>query len=237
MMLLFYIYLLISAYFTGNATSCKKEKLDEIGKVTIWQEAGYAIFFESGMAVDADGSPRAYHPDNIGLDDLQHAGKEWEGIAHDEKGPIIQGPHDPAPGYYVSQTSLEHTEKAYSDPARYINAEGIPYFVLPASLAKKANIKLGDVAVIWNRQNDWFSYAIYADTGPEGKIGEGSIALAERIGVNPNPRNGGTDANIIYIIFPGSGNGEPLSLNEIEKNGKELMNKWGGFEKAGKCLN
>ena len=39
--------------------------------------------FQTGMAIDADGSPRAYHPDNTGLDDLKHGGYpgNWWGIA------------------------------------------------------------------------------------------------------------------------------------------------------------
>ena len=33
-----------------------------------------AFFYESGMTIDADGAPNAYHPDNTGLDDLANAG-------------------------------------------------------------------------------------------------------------------------------------------------------------------
>ena len=42
-----------------------------------------AFFYESGMTIDADGAPNAYHPDNTGLDDLANAGApgRWEGLA------------------------------------------------------------------------------------------------------------------------------------------------------------
>src|SRR5215469_15706219 len=33
-----------------------------------------AFVYEAGMAVDADGAPRAYHPKDLGLDSLVHAG-------------------------------------------------------------------------------------------------------------------------------------------------------------------
>jgi hypothetical protein len=33
-----------------------------------------AFFYQSKMSIDADGAPNAYHPDNIGLDDLKNAG-------------------------------------------------------------------------------------------------------------------------------------------------------------------
>src|SRR5580704_6176725 len=78
--------------------------------IPIGQLAGSrAFFYESGMTIDADGAPNAYHPDNVGLDDLANAGTpgRWEGLAKDADGePFIQGPADPFPGYYVSATAL-----------------------------------------------------------------------------------------------------------------------------------
>ena len=40
-----------------------------------------AFFYESGMTIDADGAPNAYHPGNLGLDDLANAGApgRWKG--------------------------------------------------------------------------------------------------------------------------------------------------------------
>jgi hypothetical protein len=35
-------------------------------------DAPPVICFQSGIAIDADGCPLAYHPENIGLDDLKH---------------------------------------------------------------------------------------------------------------------------------------------------------------------
>ena len=52
--------------------------------IPIGQLAGSrAFFYESGMTIDADGAPNAYHPDNLGLDDLANAGTpgSWEGLA------------------------------------------------------------------------------------------------------------------------------------------------------------
>ena len=65
------------------------------------------------MMIDADGALRAYHPDDAsGLDRLDHAGApgNWWGIVTDDGTPggepVVQGDGDPAPGFYVSQTSL-----------------------------------------------------------------------------------------------------------------------------------
>jgi len=48
------------------------------------------------MSIDADGAPNAYHPDNIGLDDLKNAGYPntswWKNISHLCKRVIILVP-------------------------------------------------------------------------------------------------------------------------------------------------
>src|ERR1019366_5819990 len=92
-----------------------------------------AFFYESGMTIDADGAPNAYHPDNSGLDDLTNAGTpgNWEGLAKDRNGePFVQGPGDPFPGYYVSSTALADRTRPVRDPLRYVDASNIPYVVL-----------------------------------------------------------------------------------------------------------
>ena len=85
-----------------------------VGGVTISRLEGSAtFFFKSKMAIDFDGAPTAYHPQHgKGLDHLANAGHpgNWYGVVtnngrHDGT-PIIQGPTDPAPGYYVSPTAL-----------------------------------------------------------------------------------------------------------------------------------
>mgnify|MGYP001081052351 FL=1 len=58
--------------------------LTKIHKTKVWvSKNGQEICFESGMSIDADGSPKAYHPKNIGLDDLKYAGKngKWWAVA------------------------------------------------------------------------------------------------------------------------------------------------------------
>src|SRR5262245_58821807 len=103
--------------------------------VPVWQFRGrQAFLFISGMAIDADGAPNAYHPDNTGLDELANAGVpgHWNGIITDRKGhPLVQQESDPFPGYYISCTSLEDDAKKFSDPNRYVDASKIPYVALP----------------------------------------------------------------------------------------------------------
>lgn len=188
-----------------------------------------AFFYEAGMTIDADGAPNAYHPDNSGLDDLSNAGTPgaWEGLAKDPYGePYIQGPDDPFPGYYVSETALADRSKPVSDPTRYVDASRIPFIVLPGGIARQLGARPGDFAVVFNQRNGKSSYAIFGDVGPYDHLGEGSIALAENLGLRSDARNGGARRGIVYLVFPGSGNGKPRAIEEINDEGEKLLYSW-----------
>lgn len=209
------------------------------GELPIWQIPGSpAFFYETGMTIDADGAPNAYHPDNTGLDDLRNAGApgNWEGLAKDRDGePYIQGPDDPFPGYYVSETALADRSKAVDDPARYVDASKIPFIVLPGSMAREVGARPGDFAAVLNVNNGRSSYAIFGDVGPSDRIGEGSVALAENLGVRSDARNGGARRGILYLIFPGSGNGRPRTIEEINTESEILMQQWGRIHGLTRC--
>lgn len=199
-----------------------------------------AFFYESGFQIDADGAYRAYHPDNKpGLDYLANGGKpgNWWALVTDNGkpsgDPVIQSDDDPAPGYYISMTSLEDPTKDPTDPRRYVDSESINYFVLPGKLGLA---QLGDFGVVIRPKTNTYDYAIYADSGPANKLGEGSIALAAALGIPSNPKKGGVDDGIITIVFPGTTKGWPLTQVEIDCNGAALFSKWGGLEKAQQCF-
>jgi hypothetical protein len=202
----------------------------------IWQVPGSdAFFFLSGMTIDADGAPNAYHPDNIGLDDLINAGTpdHWDGIMTDGQGtPIVQGANDPYPGYYVSCTSLSDRTKAASDPNRYVDATKIPYIVLPRDVAQQGGARLGDFAYVVNLANGKSSYAIFADVGT---MGEGSVALANNLGIWSDAREGGRRGGILYLVFPDSGNRQPRPIEEIQGETEKLLQGWGGMAKLTSC--
>jgi hypothetical protein len=207
--------------------------------IPIWRQLeSFVIFYESGLSVDADGAPNTYHPDNIGLDDLANAGAPgfWEGLAQDANGdPYIQGPDDPFPGYYVSATDLVDRTKVLSDPNRYVDASKIPYIVMPTGMEKQVAAHPGDFAIVFNLQNLKSSPAIFADTGPPDSIGEGSIALAANLGLWSDARYGGTTRGILYVVFPGSGNGHPRPIEEINAEAEQLFHVWGGNEQLTLC--
>lgn len=219
--------------FTYVSTSRDGQRTRE---TPIWQLPGsQAFFFVSGMTIDADGAPNAYHPDNIGLDDLANAGspEHWDGIMTDRDGvPLIQGPDDPYPGYYVSCTSLSDRTKPFNDPTRYVDASKIPYIVLPRNVAEQGGARLGDFAVVVNMSNGKSSYAIFADVGT---FGEGSVALAENLGIASDARRGGRPRGVVYLVFPGSGNGQPRPVEEIHSEAEKLLQDWGGLARLNSC--
>jgi hypothetical protein len=205
-------------------------------KVPVWQvPGGQAFFFVSGMTIDADGAPDAYNPDDTGLDELANAGTSahWDGILADQEGtPLIQQEGDPFPGYYISCTSLSDKTKNFTDPAAYVDATRIPYVVLPDDVADRGGARLGDFAVVMNLRNGKSSFAIYADTGT---LGEGSIALADALGIRSDARHGGASHGILYLLFPGSGNLQPRTIGEIQSEGEKLLSSWGGMQKLSSC--
>jgi hypothetical protein len=226
---------------TDVALTCEKEEIFTVSNTKIWTLPGHdAFFFKAGMQIDADGAPDAYHGDNIGTDDLANAGRpgNWWALVTDtgqpDGTPIVQGPDDPSPGYYVSITALEDRTKDRTDPRRYVNSNEILFVVLPYD--QRGGASLGDFSVVMNQANGKLAYAIFADLGPGGVIGEGSIALAKALHINDDPRIGGQDDDVVYILFPNSGNGKPRSIAEINAEAERLFNAWGGIKQLEACF-
>lgn len=117
-------------------------------------------------------------------------------------------------------TSLRHRD------GRSVNAETVPYFVLPGGQYKHLGIKLGDMAAV--RYNGKVAFAVFADVGPRHKLGEGSMALAQQLGINHNPRNGGVRGGVEYMVFPGSGDGTPGDHQRNHFAGAQILQSAAG---------
>jgi hypothetical protein len=94
--------------------------------------------------------------------------------------PCMHGTDTPFAGYFVAATTLNHNAPARADgcaPARYIDAETIPFFVLPKG--GFGGVGIGDVMVARLSKSgvERMVFGIVADAGPPGKFGEGSVAL------------------------------------------------------------
>ncbi|MGC2473669.1 MAG: glycoside hydrolase family 75 protein [Candidatus Sulfotelmatobacter sp.] len=211
---------------------------EHFSEVPIWRlQDSRAVFFVSGMTIDADGAPNAYDPDDTGLDELVNAGTptHWDGIVTDRDGnPLIQQESDPFPGYYISCTSLSDKTKKFTDPTGYVDASKIPYVAVPQDVADRGGARLGDFAVVINLRNGKSSFAIYADIGT---LGEGSVALADALGIRSDARHGGEHGGILYLLFPGSGNLQPRTIGEIQSEGERLsLDQRGEIKELSSCV-
>jgi hypothetical protein len=217
------------------AGPCEKETvLDD--SVTIFKLKGRPGFFYRGrMTVDADGAPKCYHPkpdDNLGLDDLANSTSNSRRF--------IQGKNGvgPAPGFFVSQTSLQSGAENRCDS--FVDAENSPYIVFYGE-RKFPSIKLGDIAIVVSLVTGKRTHAIVADGNNKTK-GEASMKTAKNLGVNPSPRKGGDEQfNFIYLIFPDS-KFDPVKSPphwpdaKIKAIADAKFAEWGGMAQLRNCF-
>jgi Fungal chitosanase of glycosyl hydrolase group 75 len=207
-------------------------KIGQVKDSIIRQIDGEKNFcFLAPAAINCDGDPMAYHPLNIGKDYLANAGEpgNWYGIACDKDGkPYVQQTNDPAPGYYVSTTALVIPKFPESSPSRYIDSSKIPFIVLPME-QNFFGAKLGDLAVVIDPRSGKHCGAIFADVGTVGEIGEISIFLADQLGINSDPKNGGSDQDFIYVVFPETSPHTLQDAVQIKAVANRLFSDWGGF--------
>lgn len=166
----------------------------------------------------------------------------WYGIATVDGAsagaPAIQGADDPCPGFYISQTALQDTKRKRLDPHRYVDAALVPYIVLPGRMSRggpsfstMTGTLLGDLAVVCYQGQ--LAGAIFADVGPSDHIGEGSLALARELGMPASPDAGHDEADVAYVVFPGSASRPawPRTAADVRSAALALFQSWGGMER------
>jgi len=209
----------------------------------VWQVRGSkSAHFLSKLEIDADGAPRAYHPSD--RRPLDNAGKAFDWLANlgssDRHG--IQGENGavgPAAGFVISATSLMDTRYPTNDTRRYVDASTVPYVVLPKGtfpLPADSVLKSGCVVCVVDTKTGGYSGAIFADIGRA--VGEGSIRLAQRLGLNPFvpsrwPKVRGFDGQegdrrFFYLVFPETAIAPPWPVEQIQAQADALFASWGG---------
>lgn len=142
---------------------------------------------------------------------------------------------DPDSGQQATSLSFDDEE----GQSQWVNAEDVPYIVLPLNFYRQMGIQLGDVAaVIWKNR---VVYAIFADEGPENLIGEGSVKLSEALGFDPWEERDGTrqivngiESDVVMIVFPHSA---PAGLTPENINRKTIERARPLFEALGGKVN
>jgi len=122
------------------------------------------------------------------------------------------------------------TSTSYTYKGQPIDALKANYVVLPGNLNAKTGNKyqLGDiVAVSYNGKT---AYGIYADNGPSGKAGEGSVHLSQQLGFNPYCGTKickGISSGVSYTVFPNSKNlyTSPYDNASLSAAGSKLLHQ------------
>jgi hypothetical protein len=197
-----------------------------------------ALFFKAKIACDADGAARAYHPDNDpeALDLVKNATAGSKRFIQGKKknGKVGIGPR---PGFFVSETSL--SKGVAWDANSFVDAEFIPYIVLPANFAP--HVVAGTLCTVVNLNNFRSTSAIFADTNPD--VGEASVRAVIDLHVNDPSmpitelakHGGDAKDRYVYIVYPG----EKLTARaaaphwpaeDIATRGDALFAAWGGID-------
>jgi hypothetical protein len=168
---------------------------------------------------------------NSGLDYLANAGEpgNFYGIVTKKGEPVVQGGSDPAPGYYISATALVNPGQSDTSPLRYVDSTKVNYVALPPS-AMKLGAKKGDYVLAVNWNTGKMAGAIFADVGSDrdDDLGEGSIALAADLGIKGDPKGGGQEEDVVYVVFSGSTQGFPKDPKMVPAMAMAEFAKWGG---------
>lgn len=185
---------------------------------SVIEEVDGRVHFTADADIDADGAngqngaPAAYMVDDRGTELLANGGmkmlngkvvcaKNWARdivlLDTDNEPKVFPG------GIIASTTWYVHPGKARNDPSAYVDAETVPYIVVPPLVIQHT---VGVVRgcrsrVTWRGQS---VDCVVADKGPRNKIGELSIAAARAVGMPSSPRSGGTEtADLLYELWPG----------------------------------
>lgn len=93
------------------------------------------------------------------------------------------------------------------------------YFVLPPSVAHAYGIHKGDLGWLVQKRTGKAVPVVFGDSGPEGKLGEASIAALKPFGYNVDGAHGVDNDNFQVVFFPGSGDG----TGDIARQGTQAM--------------
>lgn len=177
--------------------------------IAVYNSVKGCFEIETGFVVDGDGSPRCYGPNNSGLDYNANGGPPHAPYGYElnpETGnPFIQGFDAPAysektKGMYVSSTTYMNEGFKANDPRAYLNSEIVNFAVITGSFRKHCpGVALGGYFTCTYKGKT--AEGVMGDVGPN--FGEGSIALANELDIDSDPRYGGTTNGCLWCFYPG----------------------------------
>lgn len=210
-----------------------------------------ALFFQSKMSCDVDGSPNAYHPldDSLSLDVIGSAGGRRRNnlpagplevqpqpnvVVYQNGVPYIQ-PDGEFKGFYLSETSYENPRLPPTSPLRYLDARQTQFIVLPDGLVPESEV--GDLAIVYDPISHRHVAAVFGDIGPSTESGEASLATIRRLGLpvtDGKSSPGQTRDDLFFLVFPhteellAKAEEWPHSQATIDRLAEAEFIKWGG---------
>jgi hypothetical protein len=185
----------------------------------IHQDADGRVHFTADAAIDADGAngqhgaAPAYKEDDSGSEALANGGMRINAhekviCAYDWARSVVILNTDNEPkifpgGIIASRTWYRHRNRPAGDPAAYVDAQTVPYIVVPPLIVQRVTpvVRGSRARVTWR---DRSVECVVADLGPGNKIGELSIAAADALGMPSSPRHGGVNhKEVFYELWPG----------------------------------
>ncbi len=206
-----------------------------------------AILLQADMDVDADGSDSDRMPavDGSSLHFKPFTSYHWKKTTEQpnpflplaeeklrryekefaQKGLTLERNRDLRSGIERMKTEVDSL-KRFS----YLVAATDPYIVLPGILARAADSgKVGDYAVVIF--GDEIYPAIVGDVGPNDRVGEASLRIAQQINARATPYNRPvSDLKVTYLIFPGTAEKPfgPPDLEKMHARCEKLIQEMGG---------
>lgn len=105
----------------------------------------------------------------------------------------------------MTDPSFQAQTSATDSHGNYLDAAALPYVVVPLPSSRwdygAAGLQFGSVFAVIH--GDRVVYGVFGDEGPSSIIGESSYAMAQMLGIDPNPSTGGIDSGVAYIAFTG----------------------------------
>ena len=128
-------FLVMTAGFDPAAAACHAAQSSAYRDTKIWTIPNTRAYFYATrrMAIDADGAPNAYHPEDRGIDALANAGfpnRDWKSVLvidpRDPRKPFVQTEGEFA-GFFISKTTLQDPRLPVTDARRYVDSRQVPY--------------------------------------------------------------------------------------------------------------
>jgi hypothetical protein len=104
----------------------------------------------------------------------------------------------------TTDPSYQNATAASDSTGQPLDAATLPFVVVPGVSSrwsyKTSGIAMGTAAVVI--YNGKVEYGVVGDVGPASIIGEASYAMAQNLGIDPNPKTGGISSGVTYVFFP-----------------------------------